>query len=54
MEEFFKSGSRVDDIKNHTLSEVVFTGEEIFNEQFIYWKLNDLVKKWLKMTESQD
>jgi len=52
--ELMKSGSREDDVANHKLSEEVVTGDEIFDEQFIYWKLNDLVKKWLKMAEPQD
>jgi hypothetical protein len=38
---------RFDDRENHVFSDEELSGVEIFECGFIFWKLNDLLKKWL-------
>ena len=46
MRELFNRGLD-DDKKNHIFSEEQYAGDHIFDNAFVFWELNSLLKKWL-------
>ena len=50
MRELFNKGLD-DDKKNHVFSEEQYTGDHIYDNEFVFWVFNSLLKKWLDSKE---
>ena len=46
-------GLKEDDPKARTFDNELIEGEHVFDKEFIFWKLNDLLKKWM-ISDSQN